>query len=181
MLEVEPYLVNIIIKLADMRTPISASQRLQLANSLIKGTSIEKKVIEWKKKYCKAFKIGDGNSELGTDYWKRFMKRNNHLIRSKKALKFDAKRAEWCNYTNMLEMYNEIYKDFCSAGVACENPEPVWRNENGDIVKKEEEAFGCKSQFELIHPEWVLFVDECGSNTSQTKDGQVGGQTYLCS
>jgi hypothetical protein len=48
-------------------------------------------------------------------------------------------------------------------------------------VEKEEEAFGCKSQYELIHPEWVLFVDECGSNTSQSKDGQVGGQTYLCS
>jgi hypothetical protein len=26
-----------------------------------------------------------------------------------------------------------------------------------------------------------LFVDECGSNTSQAKDGQVGGQMYLCS
>jgi hypothetical protein len=48
-------------------------------------------------------------------------------------------------------------------------------------VEKEEEAFECKSQFELIHPEWVLFVDECGSNTSQAKGGQVGGQTYLCS
>jgi hypothetical protein len=130
-------------------------------------------------KYCKAFEIGDGNSELGTDYWKRFNKRNKHLIQSKKAVKFDVKRAEWCNYTNMLEMYNEIYKDFCSAGGACEHPEPAWRNENVDIVEKEEEAFGCKSQFELIHPEWVLFIDECGSNTLQTKDGQVGGQTYL--
>jgi len=24
-------------------------------------------------------------------------------------------------------------------------------------------------------------VDECGSNTTQTKDGHVGGQLYLCS
>ena len=37
-----------------------------------------------------------------------------------------------------------------------------------------------KSAYELIHPEWLVFVDEVGSNTSQAKDGAVGGQTYLC-
>jgi hypothetical protein len=52
----------------------------------------------------------------------------------------------------MIEMYNEIYKDFCSAGVFCEHPEPILRNENGVIVETEEEVFGCKSQFELVHP-----------------------------
>jgi hypothetical protein len=112
MLEVEPYLVELIIKLADMRTPITTSQGLQLANSLIKGTSVEEKVIEWKKKYCKSFRLGAGKPELGREYWQQFMKRNEHLIRSKKAVKFDVKRAEWCNYSNMLEMYQEIYKDF---------------------------------------------------------------------
>ncbi len=57
--------------------------------------------------------------------------------------------------------------------------EPVWRNAAVDIVA-EEEAFGCKSLYEFIHPEMLVFVDEVGSNTSQTKDGLVGGQTYLC-
>jgi len=181
MLEVEPYLVELIIKLADMRTPITTSQGLQLANSLIKGTSVEEKVNEWKKKYCKSFQLGAGKPELDREYWQQFMKRNEHLIRSKKAVKFNVKCAKWCNYSNMLEMYQEIYKDFCSAGVACEHPEPLWWNEKGEIMEKEDEAFGCKSQYELIHPEWVLFVEECGSNTSQAKDGQVGGQTYLSS
>jgi hypothetical protein len=27
----------------------------------------------------------------------------------------------------------------------------------------------------------MIFVDEVGNNTSQAKDGQVGGKTYLCS
>jgi hypothetical protein len=49
MLEVEPYLVKFIIKLADMRFPISTSQGLKLANLLIKGTSIEKKLSNGKK------------------------------------------------------------------------------------------------------------------------------------
>jgi hypothetical protein len=43
MLEAEPYLMELIIKLADMRTPITTSQGLQLANSLIKGTSVDGK------------------------------------------------------------------------------------------------------------------------------------------
>ncbi len=71
-------------------------------------------------------------------------------------------------------------QNLCTVGMACEHPEPVWRDENGKVVESKEEAFGCKSEFELIHPEHLIFVDEVGSNTFQTKDGQVGGQTYLC-
>jgi hypothetical protein len=81
----------------------------------------------------------------------------------------------------MEEMYQEIYKNLCSAGLACEHPEPLWRDENGEVVETEEKAFGCKSKYELIHADHLIFVDEVGSNTSQAKDGQVGGQTYLCS
>ena len=55
----------------------------------------------------------------------------------------------------------------------------VWQNAAGDVVP-ENESLGCQSAYELIHPEWLVFVDEVGSNTSQTKDGRVGGQTYLC-
>jgi hypothetical protein len=50
MMEIEPYLVELIIKLASMRMPITSSQGLELASSLIAGTSNEDKVIAWKKK-----------------------------------------------------------------------------------------------------------------------------------
>jgi hypothetical protein len=109
------------------------------------------------------------------------MRRNNHLIRAKKAVKFDNKRAMWCNYLNMHKMYEEIYKNLCTNGLAVAYPEPLWRNEKGEVVEEEEKAFRMKSKYELIHPDWLLFVDEVGSNTSQSKDERVGGQTYLCS
>jgi hypothetical protein len=173
MLEVEPYLVELIIKLAEMRQPITSAQGLQLANSLINGTSIKGKIIEWKKRNCHAFKVGKGKLELGEGYWRSFMRRNGHLIRAKKAVKFDNKRAQWCNYLNMSEMYEEIYNNLTTNGLAVAHPEAVWRNENGDIVENESEAFGMKSKYELIHPEWLIFVDELGSNTSQSKDGRV--------
>ncbi len=103
------------------------------------------------------------------------------MIRAKKTVKFDSKRADWCNYLNMEEMYHEIYRNLCSTGIACEHPEAQWRDKNGEVVETEEEAFGCKTRYELIHPDHFIFVDEVGNNTSQAKDGQVGGQTFLCS
>ncbi len=81
---------------------------------------------------------------------------------------------------NIQEMYEEIYQNLCSACLACKHPEPLWRNKNGDVTESEKNVFGLASKYELIHPDWLLFVDECGSNTSQTKDGNVGGQLYLC-
>jgi hypothetical protein len=38
-----------------------------------------------------------------------------------------------------------------------------------------------QSQYELIHPSLLVFVDEVGSNTSQAKDGAAGGLSSLCS
>jgi hypothetical protein len=61
MLQVELYLVELIIKLAEMRQPITASQGLQLANSLINVTSIKKAVTEWKSHNCHALKLGKEN------------------------------------------------------------------------------------------------------------------------
>jgi hypothetical protein len=184
MAEVEPYLVQLIIQFSNMRIPISCAQGLELANSLISGTEVEKKLIEWKSNNCYAYKhasvSGDENKKLGLGYWRSFLRRNEHLIRTKKAVKFDNKHAEWCTYDNIQEMYDEIYQNLCSAGLACKHPEPLWRDENGEVVE-EHKAYGLVSHYELIHLDWLLFVDECRSNTSQTKDGQVSGQRILCS
>jgi hypothetical protein len=40
---------------------------------------------------------------------------------------------------------------------------------------------GLKSPYKIIHQDWLVFVNEVGSNTSQAKDGDIGGQIYLCS
>jgi hypothetical protein len=139
MAQIEPYLVELILKLAALRTPITASQGLQLANSLIKSTKIEKFVTDWKSRNCHAFKVaskcGKEKNTLSLGYWRSFMKWNAHLIRAKKGVKFDNKRAEWCNYLNIEEMYEEIYQNPCIAGHACEHPEPLWRGKNGNVVE----------------------------------------------
>jgi len=94
-------------------------------------------------------------------------------------VKFDTKRAEWCTYLNMKEMYDEVYSSLVECGLAVKHDQPVWRDDAGEAVN-EEKAVGLESQFELIHPKYLIFVDEVGSNTSQVKDGNVGGEKYLC-
>jgi hypothetical protein len=32
----------------------------------------------------------------------------------------------------------------------------------------------------MQHPEKLIFVNEVGSNSSTTKDGNVGGEKFLC-
>jgi hypothetical protein len=94
MLEVKPYLVELIKKLCKMRTLITTAQGLKLANSLVEGKSIEKSVLQWKARNFHAYKL-HGIKKLGKSYWNIFLKRNRHLIRAKKAVKFESKRSEW--------------------------------------------------------------------------------------
>jgi hypothetical protein len=120
---IEPYIVSIIIQLANMRIPITVSQGLQLCNSIISGTRFKDQVAEFKKKNCRSV-----TEELGRGYWRGFLKRNKHLIASKKAVKFDTKRAEWCTYLNMQEMYEEVYTALVSAELAVKHETSYWRD-----------------------------------------------------
>jgi len=75
MLDVEEYIVQIAIQLAKMQAPISQREGLELANSLIQGTSVGEKVKAWKQQNCLSYIQDKGkNAPLGTKYWKGFMK-----------------------------------------------------------------------------------------------------------
>jgi hypothetical protein len=171
------YLVELIEQLQAMRVPLSSSQGLHLANSLISGTSTQQAVLDWKQKFCVPYQL-KGSKDLGAGYWRGFKRRNPDVF-SKTAVKFDSKRAEWCTYQNMDNMYNEVYEKMVTNGIATKLPEPVWRDQEGNIVETEAEAFGCKSAYHIICKDKLLFVDEVGSNTNQTKDGQIGGEKFL--
>ena len=117
----EQYLVSIIIQLANMWVPITSSQGLALCNSIIQGTKFQKVIKDYKMKYGQNF-----TDVLGPSYWRGFLKQNKELIRSKRPVRFEAKRAEWCTYINMQVMYDEIYSQLVEVGLAVRHPEPVW-------------------------------------------------------
>jgi len=145
-----------------MCIPITVFQGLQLCNSIISETKFKKEVTKFKINNCRG-------------YWKGFLKRKKHLISSRKAVKFAAKHSEWCTYQNMKEMYKEVYVALEASDLAVKRDTSYWRNAEGETVELEQDALGCQSKYKLIHPNWLIFVDKAGSNTSQTKDGKVGG------
>ena len=117
---------------------------------------------------------------LGAGYWRGFLKRNHHAIRSKRAVKFEVKRAEWCTYDNFLQMYEGVYKEMAECGIASRLETKVRVDKKGSIVELEEESFGLPTKYLMQRPDKLLFVDEVGSNTSTTKDGNIGGEKFLC-
>ena len=75
-------------------------------------------------------------------------------------------------------MYNEVYAGMVEAGVAVKLNEPIWVDKEGNETTKEN-AFGQKATHQLIHPDYVIFVDEVGCNTSQEGDGSRGGEKKI--
>jgi hypothetical protein len=65
--DVEPYPVELVKKLAEMRTPVTTA-RFELANSLIKGKSVEKNLEKWKSKYSHGYRL-NGGIKLGKTCW----------------------------------------------------------------------------------------------------------------
>ncbi len=172
---IEPCIVSLIIQLVNMRVPIAKLQGLQFCNSIINSAiNFKAALLSLEKNFRMVTK------ELGPGYWCWFLNKNKHLIRMKKAMKFNTICTEWCTYLYLEEMHNEVYSHPLTSGLAVKHEEPVWWNKTGEVVSCEKETFGLKSVYEVIHPKWLVFVDKVGSNTSQANDGAVSGQTYLC-
>lgn len=77
-------------------------------------------------------------------------------------------------------MYDCIKDALITCSLAERFNEPVWMNKDGNVVEKQEDAFGQKCTIRITHPEYCLVGDEVGGNTSQQGDGHVGGKKYLC-
>ncbi len=177
MAPVEKYIVSLMQQLAKMRQPLNLSEGLSLANALVEGTEWEEVVVEFKKK--RGWNPVDENSQkkpiLGPKWYKNFWKRHSHLLEKKKGHKFSKDRAEWSIHRNFVQMYDEVYDAMERAGVAEKLCEPMWVDEKQHAVD-EENCFGRQATHLLLRPDYVVFVDEVGCNTSQEGDGARGGE-----
>ena len=173
--EAEKYIAETIIQMAKIKAPLSVAACIQLANSMISGTTHQRKLVEFKRK-----RNLDQERGLGSAWFRGFIKRNPEVI-TRKAVKFAINRAEWCNKENFTIMYDSIYQELHEAGVASKyEGEGVWTNAAGDIVPTKEDALGRKCKYHLTHPNYLLFVDEVGSNTNMTSDKNKGGEQFVC-
>jgi hypothetical protein len=161
--EIEPLLVTFLICMQRIGKPLNQKSFLELANSLIRGTQLEKTVLASKH----GGKSGTAN---GRKYYELFLQRHKNEIESKCPRKFPADRTKCTTFANIDAMYDMVYAVLVEAGVASRAESPQWTDKSGQPVKTEAEAFGSHAEFVVNHPEWFLFVDELGKNTNQ-KDG----------
>ena len=76
-------------------------------------------------------------------------------------------------------MYDGVYEKLVESGVAEMLDHEVWRDNENNIVQTEDEAYGRKTRYSLLHPDKLVFFDEVGENISQNGDGNAGGQKFM--
>ena len=178
---IEETLIDLLLSLSDMNKPLSVGEGVQLANELVEDKQIGDLICEWKVRH--KFHCGpDGRNRdgtiLGSNWWRRFMKKNITRIQSSKGRKFSCNREDWCTYDNFLNMYKCIYNEMLKAGVAEKIEVPVFMDKKGNVVSVEN-AFGRKCTHKLVRPDMCFVFDETGGNTCMKNDGHAGGKRYL--
>jgi len=147
--------IDIILHYAMMRQPITPKVGIALANSMIKGTEVEREMKRWHKISLPKSVAAKYNPDdevvmksegvLGKTWWHNFLKRNPSIT-SKKAVRFDSLREDWCSVQNFQVMYDEVYEAMVGSGVAIKLDEEVHVDELGCIVS-DENGFGRKTKY----------------------------------
>lgn len=180
---IEPVLVEYCMQLSEMGAPITRDQVLLLAESLIKGTDVEKLYINLKRKLH--LKVPDDDPDckglVGLGWYRGFLNRHQDKIKVGKGRIKDIKRQTWCTYHHFKSMYDCVYRNMVKAKVAVQVENTIYHDKLGNVVENETEAFGRGTNYLVTNPENIIFVDECGSNTNQKSDGNVGGQRFVLS
>ncbi len=83
MAEIEPLLVEYVVKLSEIGMPLNKGGVIELATSMISGQPLEEKVIAWKRKHI-CYK--DNQPLLGDRWYNNFIDRHNDQLTRKKAL-----------------------------------------------------------------------------------------------
>ena len=167
--------------MSNMKRPLHVSSGLDFINNSIKDTEMQNLLIKWKLDHRIYYKTKKDLGLVGRNYWRGFMKRNSHRLKSKPGKKFSTDRSNFTTYLNFKEMYDhveEVMVNDCKVGVKLD--EPVWMTENGDIVDDEKDAFGIKVTMDLQRPDMCIVLDEVGCNITQENDGSKGGELFLC-
>jgi hypothetical protein len=103
---------------------------------------------------------------MGEKCWYGFLKGHPSLA-MKTSTRFDANHDEWCNVANFKWMYHECYEKMVESRIAIKMPEEIWLDKDGVVVEDEYLAFGRKRKYVMSCPNFLVFVDEVGDNTSQ--------------
>ena len=133
---------------------------LSLANSLIEGTETYDNLQAFKRKS----NLPEG--PVGIRYFNQFKKRHDAAVSCSVAKMNDVKRQQFGSYLNVSLMYDRIYTRMANEGLAQKLDNPLWMDQQGNITSCEN-AFGLAVDYQLLHHERVLHIDETGCITNR--------------
>jgi hypothetical protein len=145
LLEIEGIVVKFLVQRAKMNKPLTSTEALSFINSLIKDSDIVLKIIAFREQR-KVFNGRDVAEDkkfiLSKGYYRGFLKRKQHLLKTSEGTRLDENRARWTTCANFLMMYELIYKNLYKAGVAgCYDVARMY-NEDGIEVFDEAQMVG---------------------------------------
>jgi hypothetical protein len=163
--EVEKVIADTMLVMSKIRQPLSVTETIEFANSLIEKVEFTDQIKKWKS--IRGLPLD--SAPLGWGWWRGFSKRHKDVLVVKRGEKFGKDRADWSTESNIKQMYNEVYLNMVHAGVAKKLDNDCWMNSNGEVVQNDEEKLladfnadadtplGLICDTTLIHPQYVLF------------------------
>jgi hypothetical protein len=179
--DIEELVVNMAIMRSQMGEPFNKQTLIAFTTDLIANTYHADNLIAFKKQRLLMDQEKDLSDEKvipGARWYQGFMKRNKHRIRTEKLLITDVNRNSYVTKEYFKDMYNKVYAEMVTAGVAVELEHEVMLDKNGNEVDDESKIYGLPT---IVRPENIVFVDETGCNTNMKLDGKVGGETFIIS
>ena len=154
---VEPVLVAMITKAAELNAPLKVSQCKAAMNELLKGTKIEADIIaERKEQGC----YNPDKPLLGNGWWRGFKRRNKALVESSVGKKYARNRSEHCTYDALLAMYKRVYDAMVESGNARRLEEPRHVDREGNVVENALSGWGYPINIEITDPKNIFVLDE---------------------
>jgi hypothetical protein len=122
---IEMLLVSKVLKMESNREPLSVSEGLELANSLIRYTVHQSDLVKWKQDNLgrsQSIRDPEDAGRLGQNYWSGF-RRRHPMLREKKHVKFDQKKDDFVKRELFQGMYTQIYTKQVRTSISVIHPE----------------------------------------------------------
>ena len=150
LLPIEPFLLQIAMWKQEAGQPITPSEGIQLANSLIDGKPTQERLKEFQTSIR-----AEPTGLVSAKFWLQFVKRNKEKLEVGKGYRVAGNRTEWVTYENVELMYDLVYEQMVQAGVAkaLAPEEYYYVNDKGERVSEIEDSVGMQVKVEVTHPE----------------------------